>query len=63
MLVDHLLKAKKDYESLKKPKIGDIFNISNYIKPAFSIVWLAGILKIYLKEKLLIQYYVIKHLI
>ena len=63
MLVDHLLKTKKEYENLKKQEIHDIFTEMNYIKIVFSMIWFMEILKILLKEQLQIKYYMLKHLI
>ena len=37
MLVDHLQKAKKEYKSLKKQEIHDIFIKTNYIKLVFNM--------------------------
>ena len=45
VLVDHLLKIKKEFKNLKKQKIRDIFTEVNWIKPAFDIIWIMEILK------------------
>ena len=37
MLVDHLQKTKKEYKSLKKQEIHDIFIKTNYIKLFFNM--------------------------
>ena len=37
MLVDHLQKTKKEYKSLKKQEIHDIFIKTNYIKLVFNM--------------------------
>ena len=37
MLVDHLQKTKKEYKSLKKQEIHDIFIKMNYIKLVFNM--------------------------
>ena len=46
VLVDHLLRIKKEFKSLNKLEIEDIFTKMNYIKLVFSMIWLMGILKI-----------------
>ena len=40
-----------------------IFIKTNQIYPFFSLIYLMEILKIYLKEQFLINYYVIKHVV
>ena len=59
--MDHLLKTKKEYENFKKQKIHNIFK--KQTRQSFSIIWLMKILRVCLEDKLLIKYYVIKHLI
>ena len=46
VLVNHLLKIKKEFKNLKKQEIQAIFTKMNLIKRAFSMIWLMGILKI-----------------
>ena len=46
LLVDHLLKARKEFKTLKKYEILAIFTKMKLIKLAFSMIWLMGILKI-----------------
>ena len=62
MLMGHLLNTKKEYKSLKKQKIHNMFIKTNWTKFAFSIKRLMKILKIYLEKELLINYCVIKHI-
>ena len=50
VLVDHLLKTKKNYKNLKKEEIQDTFIKMNQVKFAFSMTWLIGILRIYLEH-------------
>ena len=50
VLVDHLLKTKKEFKNIKNQGIQYIFIKKNYIKPAFSIAWLMVVLKINLEE-------------
>ena len=56
---------KEQYKNSTKQETLDILIRTNYIKLALSMKWLKScrILKIYLKEDLLIKYCVIKHLI
>ena len=46
VLVDHLLKIKKEFKNLKKQEIQVIFTKMNLIKLVFSMIWLMEILKI-----------------
>ena len=46
MLVDHLLKTKKEFKNLKKQEIQNIFTEMNQIEPVLNMVWLMEILKI-----------------
>ena len=46
MLVDHLLKTKKEFKNLKKQEIQTIFTKMNLIKHAFNMIWLMEIVKI-----------------
>ena len=48
VLMDHLLKIKKEYKNLKKQKILDILIKANWKRLAFSMTWLMEILKVYL---------------
>ena len=63
MLVEDLWKIKKEYRNLNKQEIYNILIKTNKKKPAFNMIWLMEILSIYPEEQLLIQYYMIKHLI
>ena len=45
-VVDHLLKIKKEFKNLKKQEILVIFTKTNFIRHAFNMIWLMGILKI-----------------
>ena len=51
------------FKETKKQEIQSTFIKMNWIKPTFNIIWLVKILRICLKEQLLIKYYVIRHLI
>ena len=46
VLVDHLLKIKKEHKNLKKQDNQDI--LIQMIKLAFNMIWLLEILRIYL---------------
>ena len=46
VLVDHLLKTKKEYKNLKKQEIQEIFTKLSLIKLAFNMIWFIGSLKI-----------------
>ena len=46
MLVDHLLKTKKEFKNLKKQEIQAIFTKMNLIKLVFNMIWHMEILKI-----------------
>ena len=46
VLVDHLLKTKKEFENLKKQGIQTIFTKMNLIRLVFNMIWHMGILKI-----------------
>ena len=46
LLVDHLLKTRKEFKNLKKQEIRAIFTKMNLIRHAFSTIWLMVILKI-----------------
>ena len=63
MFVDHLLITKKEYKNVEKHEIQDIIIKQNQIKPAFSMICIREILKIYLEEKLSINYYLKNRLI
>ena len=56
VLVDHLLKTKKEFKNLKKQEIRAIFTKMNLIRLAFNMIWLMEILKILKKERLLIKF-------
>ena len=43
--LEHLLRIKKEYKSLSKLEIQDIFTEMNYIKLVFSMIWFMQILK------------------
>ena len=40
MLLEHLLKTKKEHENLKTQEIQDIFTKISEIKPACKMIWL-----------------------
>ena len=61
--VDHLLKIKKEYQNLNKPEIWNIFIKTIDRNLVFNMTWHMAILKVYQKERLLIAYHVINHLI
>ena len=63
VLADYLIKTKREFKKLKKQDIQDIFIKTNKIQLVFNMTWLMDILKIYLEEQPLIEYYVIRHLI
>ena len=46
VLVDHSRKTKKEYKSLKKQEIHDIFINTNSVKLVFNLIWFMDILKI-----------------
>ena len=46
VLVDHLLKIKKEFRNLKKQETRAIFTKMNFIKLVFNMIWLMEILKI-----------------
>ena len=46
VLVDHLLKIKKQFKNSRKQQIHHLFTKINLIKFVFSIIWLMEILKI-----------------
>ena len=46
VLVDHLLKTKKEFRNLKKQEIQTIFTKINLIRLAFNMIWRMEILKI-----------------
>ena len=46
VLVDHLLKTKKEFKNLKKQDIQAIFTKMNLIRHAFNMIWHMEILKI-----------------
>ena len=48
--VNHKLKTKSKYKSLKQQEIQDIFIKMNYVKLAFNMVWLIEIVKIFPKK-------------
>ena len=49
-------KKKKEFKNLKKMKIQTIFTQMSLISLAFKMIWLMEILKIWLKEQLLIKF-------
>ena len=63
VLVEHLLKTKKEYEKLKKQEIHNIFIKMNLVKLASRVIWLMEILRTYVTEQPLRKYYVVKSLI
>ena len=46
VLVDHLLKTKKEFKNLKKHEILTIFTKMNLVKLVFNMIWLMVILRI-----------------
>ena len=46
VLVEHLLKTKKEFKNLKKQETQNIFTEMNLIKVVFNMIWLMKILKI-----------------
>ena len=46
VLVDSILKIKKECKNLKKQEIQDIFTEMSFIKHAFSMLWFMEILRI-----------------
>ena len=46
VLVDHLLKIKKEFKNLKKQEIQAIFTKMNLTRLIFNIIWHMGIFKI-----------------
>ena len=56
-------KNKERIQKCKKKEIHDILSKRNQIKLIFNMAWLIQTLKIYVKEQLLIKYYLKKHLI
>ena len=60
--------TKNKEKNIKIKETGDsryvyIYIKTNQIKLDFNMIWFMGILRIYLEERLLKKYYVIKHLI
>ena len=51
VLVDHLLKTKKEFKNLKKQEIQAIFTKMNLIRLVFNMMWHMEILKILKKRK------------
>ena len=49
-------KKKKEFKNLKKMEIQTIFTQMSLISLAFKMIWLMEILKIWLKEQLLIKF-------
>ena len=49
-------KTKREYKNLKKQEIKDMFIKTNYINPAFNMIWLMEIFRIYIEKQLLIKY-------
>ena len=45
LLVDHLLKTKKEFKNLKKQEIQTIFTKMNLIRFVFNMIWPMEILK------------------
>ena len=56
VLVDHLLKTKKEFRNLRKREIQTIFSKMNLIMLVFNMIWLMEILKVYQEEQLLIKF-------
>ena len=56
VLVDHLLKTKKEFRNLRKREIQTIFSKMNLIMLVFNKIWLMEILKVYREEQLLIKF-------
>ena len=56
VLVDHLLKTKKEFRNLRKREIKTIFSKMNLIMLVFNMIWLMEILKVYQEEQLLIKF-------
>ena len=56
VLVDHLLKTKKEFRNLRKREIQTIFSKMNLIMLVFNMIWLMEILKVYREEQLLIKF-------
>ena len=56
VLVDCLLKTKKEFKNLKKQEIRAIFTKMSLIKLAFNMIWVIEILKIQQEEQLLIKF-------
>ena len=50
VLVDHLLKIKKEFKNLKKQEIQTIFIKMNLTRLVFTMTWLMEILKILQEE-------------
>ena len=46
LLVEHLLKTKKEFKNLKKQEIQAIFTKMNLIRLVFNMIWLMETLKI-----------------
>ena len=46
VLVDHLLKTKKEFKNLKKQEIQAVFKKMNLIRLVFNLIWHMEILKI-----------------
>ena len=46
VLLDHLLKTKKEFKNLKKQKIQAIFTKMNLIRLVFNMIWFMKMLKI-----------------
>ena len=63
VLVDNLLKIKKEFKNLKKQDIQAIFTKMNLIRLVFNMTWHMELLKIWKEEQLLIEVWEIKHLI
>ena len=53
------IKNKERIQKFKKAGVHDIFIKTNYINLAFKMTWLMEISRNYLKEQLLVKYYVI----
>ena len=56
VLVDHLLKTKKEFRNLRKREIQTIFSKMNLIMLVFNMIWLMEIFKVYQEEQLLIKF-------
>ena len=56
VLVDHLLKTRKEFKNIKKLQIRAIFTKMNLIRLVFKMIWLMEILKIEQEKQLLVKF-------